>query len=105
MRKRRILDMRNKGIMRLTAVFLALMLCVGAFSMTAFAYGGDTENEITGGLEPEAADTEDDPETEGAGDAGALTEKAISDLLSALIGAQGNIAVTEDGIEITSEGE
>ena len=38
--------MRNKTMLRLTAAFLSLMLCVGAFSMTAFAYGGDTENEI-----------------------------------------------------------
>lgn len=91
--------MRNKVVLRLTAAFLALMLCVGAFSMTAFAYGGDTENETTGGLEPdtETADVEDQDT-----DLSALAEDDIAALLSALTGAQANIAVTEDGIEITS---
>lgn len=91
--------MRNKTMLRLTAAFLALMLCVGAFSMTAFAYGGEGA-EVTGGMEPSdstEADTEDTGE-----DTNPLTDKEISDLLSALTGAQANIAVTEDGIEITS---
>ena len=91
--------MRNKTMLRLTAAFLALMLCVGAFSMTAFAYGGE-DAEVTGGVEPSdsaEADTEDTGE-----DTDTLTDKEISDLLSALTGAQANIAVTEDGVEITS---
>ena len=100
--------MRNKRIMRLAAVFLALTLCATAFSMTAFAYGGGEGAEVTGGMEPsdssepDTEDTGEDTETEGVGDTGALTNKEIADLLSALTGAQANITVTEDGIEITS---
>ena len=101
--------MRNKGIMRLAAVFLALTLCATAFSMTVFAYGGGEGAEVTGGMEPSDSaepDTEDtgkDTETEGVGDTDALTNKEIADLLSALTGAQANITVTEDGIEIASK--
>lgn len=91
--------MRNKTMLRLTAAFLALMLCVGAFSVTAFAYGGDTENEITGGLEPDTETTEVENQDT---DLSALTEDDIATLFSALAGAQANITVTEDGIEITS---
>ena len=41
--------MRNKGVLRLTAVFLALTLCAATFSTTAFAYGGgENEMEDTG---------------------------------------------------------
>lgn len=107
--------MRNKTMPRLLAAFLALVLCMGAFSVTAFAYGGGEGAEVTGSMapydpEPGAAetkdtdteDTGDDPQAEGVGDTGNLTEEQISDLLSALIGAQGNITVTEDGVEITS---
>lgn len=101
--------MRNKEIMRLAAVFLALTLCATAFSMTAFAYGGGEGAEVTGGMEPsdssepDTEDTGDDTETEGIGDTGALTNKEIAELLSALTGAQANITVTEDGVEITSK--
>lgn len=99
MRKRRILNMRNKGVLRLTAVFLALMLCMGVLSVTAFAYGGDTENEITGGLEPDTETAEAEDQDTGLS---ALTEDDIAALFSALTGTQANITVTEDGIEITS---
>ena len=109
--------MRNKTMPRLLAAFLALVLCMGAFSVTAFAYGGETET--AGGMapydpEPGAAetkdtgvasdteDTGDGSQAEGVADTDTLTEEQISDLLSALIGAQGNITVTEDGVEITS---
>lgn len=91
--------MRNKAMLRLTAAFLALMLCVGAFSVTAFAYGGDTENEITGGLEPDTETTEVENQDT---DLSALAEDDIATLFSALTGAQANITVTEDGIEIIS---
>ena len=91
--------MRNKTMLRLTAAFLALMLCMGAFSVTAFAYGGDTENEITGGLEPDTETTEVENQDT---DLSALAEDDIATLFSALAGAQANITVTEDGIEITS---
>ena len=43
--------MRNKTMPRLLAAFLALLLCMGAFSMTAFAYGGGDAEE-TGGMAP-----------------------------------------------------
>lgn len=84
MRKRRILNMRNKGVLRLTAVFLALMLCATTFSMTAFAYSGGEGAEVTGGMEPSdstEADTEDTRDD---------------------TGTQANITVTKDGVEITS---
>lgn len=110
--------MRNKTMPRLLAAFLALLLCMGAFSVTAFAYGGETETD--GSMAPydpepgaaemkdtEAAsdteDTGDGSQTEGIADTDTLAEEQISDLLSALIGARGNITVTEDGVEITSE--
>ena len=110
--------MRNKTMPRLLAAFLALLLCMGAFSVTAFAYGGETETD--GSMAPydpepgaaemkdtEAAsdteDTGDGSQTEGGADTDTLAEEQISDLLSALIGARGNITVTEDGVEITSE--
>ena len=92
--------MRNKTMLQLTAAFLALMLFVTTFSMTAFAYGGGEGAEGTGGMEPSdsmEADTEDTGD-----DTNTLTDKEISDLLSALTGAQANITVTEDGVEITS---
>ena len=110
--------MRNKTMPRLLAAVLALLLCMGAFSVTAFAYGGETETD--GSMapydpEPGAAemkdtaaasdteDTGDGSQTEGVADTDTLAEEQISDLLSALIGARGNITVTEDGVEITSE--
>lgn len=91
--------MRNKAMLRLTAAFLAVVLCVTVFSVTAFAYGGDTENEITGGLEPDTETTEVENQDT---DLSALAEDDIATLFSALAGAQANITVTEDGIEITS---
>ena len=55
--------MRNNTMPRLLAAFLALVLCMGAFSVTAFAYGGG-ETETTGSMapydpEPGAAETKD----------------------------------------------
>ena len=60
--------MRNKTMPRLLAAFLALLLCMGAFSVTAFAYGGETETD--GSMapydpEPGAAEMKD---TEAASD-------------------------------------
>lgn len=92
--------MRNKTMRRLTAAFLAIMLCVGAFSMTAFAYGGGEDAEVTGGMEPSDS-TEADTEDTGD-DTDTLTNKEISDLLSALAGVQ--VSVTGDGIQITTDG-
>lgn len=113
--------MRNKTMPRLLAAFLALVLCMGAFSMTAFAYGGGEDTGGTGNMAPydpepgaaetkdtdtwetsEAEDTGDDPQAEGVADTDTLTEEQISDLLSALAGIQAGVSVTEDGVEITS---
>lgn len=113
--------MRNKVLLRLIAAFLAVALCVPAFSIPALAYGGgDSEGqtvEVTGGLEPgaeetedtdtvvtsEAEDTGDDPQAEGVVDDDALTEEQIASLLSALSGFR--VSVTEDGIQIDSGGD
>lgn len=113
--------MRNKTMPRLLAAFLALLLCMGAFSVTAFAYGGGEGAEGAGSMAPydpepgaaeakdtdtgktsEAEDIGDESQAEGVADTDTPTEEQISDLLSALIGAQGNITVTEDGVEFTS---
>lgn len=109
--------MRNKVMTRLTAAFLALLLCMGAFSMTAFAYGsGAPYDPEPGAAETDGIDTGETSETEDAGKddgtgadsktgdaAGTLTEGQISDLLSALAGLRATVSVTEDGIEIASE--
>lgn len=113
--------MRNNTMPRLLAAFLALVLCMGAFSVTAFAYGGGEDAEGTGSMAPydpepgaaeakntdtgetsEAEDTGDESQAEGIGDTDTPTEKQISDLLSALAGIQAGVSVTEDGVEITS---
>ena len=98
MRKRRILGMRNKAMLRLTAAFLAAALCVPAFFVTAFAYGGDTAvAETTGGPKLDTEENEPDDEAEAGMD--------IAELLSSLSDSQANIAVTDDGIEITAGGD
>ena len=98
MRKRRILGMRNKAMLRLTAAFLAAALCVPAFFVTAFAYGSDTAvAETTGGLKLDTEENEPDDEAEAGMD--------IAELLSSLSDSQANIAVTDDGIEITAGGD
>ena len=60
--------MKNKKVIRLFTAILAVVLCMTAFSVTAFAGGGDgdyytgepaettlepTEEPATGGMEPE----------------------------------------------------
>ena len=110
--------MWNNTMPRLLAAFLALLLCMGAFSVTAFAYGGGEGTEGTGSMAPydpepgaaetkdtdtgETSDTEDGSHAEGVGDADTLPEEQISDLVSALAGIQAGVSVTEDGVEITS---
>lgn len=84
--------MRNKALLRLMAAFLAAALCIPAFSLTAFAYDGTTE--------------ETDMTTTGSTEAGEdtiLNDEAITDLLSALAGVQ--VDITEDGIQITADTE
>lgn len=62
--------MKNKKVIRLFTAMLAVVLCMTAFSVTAFAGGGDgdyytgepadttpepTEEPATGGMEPEGS--------------------------------------------------
>ncbi len=49
--------MRNKGIMRLAAALMVVVLCTTAFSVTAFAYGGDTSTEATEAPKPDMEET------------------------------------------------
>lgn len=81
--------MRNKGVFRLLTSLLAVVLCTTAFSVTAFASGGEEY------YEPPAETTEaaDEDTTE-------PTEGEIANLLSWLTGAKVTISVTEDGIQI-----
>lgn len=100
---------------RIFASLVAVMLCFTAFSTAAFAKGNDPEAETetttsteqmedtktpaTGGIE----DTEDADEN--TADTEAMTEEDVAKLLSSLIGSQVEIAVTDSGIQITSNGE
>lgn len=85
--------MKNKGVFRLLTSLLAVVMCTTAFSVTAFASGGEEY------YEPPAETTEavDEDTTE-------LTEGEIADLLSWLAGAKVTFSVTEDGIQIDTGG-
>lgn len=98
--------MRNKGILRLMAALMAVALCAAAFSVTAFAYGGDTVvAETTGGLKLDTEENEPDDEAEAGMDTAALTGEDIAELLSSLFGSQVGITVTDDGIQIAADTE
>ena len=100
---------------RIFASLVAVMLCFTAFSTAAFAKGNDPEAEAetttsteqmedtktpaTGGIE----DTEDADEN--TADTEAMTEEDVAKLLSSLLGSPVEIAVTDSGIQITSNGE
>ena len=62
--------MRNKTMPRLLAAFLALLLCMGAFSVTAFlkAYASGLITLPDGMMEAEAAADPDDEDMEGMED-------------------------------------
>ena len=94
--------MKNKGLFRLLTSLLAVVLCTTAFSVTAFAGGGedfyDPPSETTGAATDDTAEPEDDAE------AVELTEDGIADLLSLLTGAKVTFSVTEDGIRIDTNG-
>lgn len=88
--------------LRFLSALMAVMLCVTAFSVPAFAYGGE---ETTGGLEPETeetgtADTTDG--TEADTDAAALTDEEIAEILASLFGSQVSVTTTDEGIQITN---
>lgn len=90
--------MRNKGILRLAAALLAVVLCIPAFSMTAFAGGGpEVGPEETG----ETSTTSTDSPEPGDDTAG-MKDMDISDLLSALSGFGVSARITDDGIQISS---
>ncbi len=94
--------MRNKGVFRLLTSLLAVVMCTTTFSVTAFAGGGedyyDPPAETTGAAAEDAADPED------SGDTFELEDGEIADLLSALAGAEVTVSITEDGIQITTNG-
>ncbi len=73
--------MKHNFMTKMVSALLAVVLSTAAFSVTAFASGGEET-------------TEPVAEQETAGD--------VSDLLSALTGSQVTISVTEDGIQFSS---
>lgn len=102
---------KTKGISRILTAFLAVMLCVTAFSIPAFAYGSDPAGEAaetTGGIEPDKEETgkadtaaaTDKPEADK--EAEPLAESDLADLFSALFGSKVSITATDDGIQITT---
>lgn len=102
---------KTKGISRILTAFLAVMLCVTAFSLPAFAYGADPTGEAaetTGGIEPgkeetgkaDTAAATDKPEADK--EAEPLAESDLADLFSALFGSKVSITATDDSIQITT---
>lgn len=101
---------KTKRISRILTAILAVMLCVTAFSIPAFAYGADPTGEAaetTGGIEPEKEESDktgtvatNKPEADK--EAAPLTEGEIADLFSALFGSKVSITATDDGIQITT---
>ena len=95
----------KKCKLRFLSALLAVMLCVTAFSIPAFAYGGET----TGGIEPETeatgkADTDTDgPEADS--DTADLIDGETAELLSALFGSKVSITATDEGIQIITGDE
>ena len=83
--------MKRKRMFRLTAVFLAMVMCVTAFSVTALASGGEDTAEVTGGMEPDSSESAAaESDTEETGDmeepaadegAGSGTEAVDGDIL------------------------
>ena len=73
--------MKHNFMTKMVSALLAVVLSTAAFSITAFASGGEES-------------TESVTEQETAGD--------VSDLLSALAGCQVTVSVTEDGIQFSS---
>ena len=110
--------MKNKTrrISRILPAILAVMFCVTAFPVTAFAGGTDpapeplpeAAAEATGGVEPDA-EKPDKTNTAAAGitegdKTKSLTGKEAADLLSSLFGSKVSITATDDGIQITASG-
>lgn len=91
--------------LRFLSALMAVMLCVTAFSIPAFAYGGET----TGGIEPDTEETGkadlSADEAKADTDTDSLTDKETTDLLSALFGSKMSITATDEGIQITTGGD
>ena len=104
--------MKRKRLFRLTAVFLAMVMCVTAFSVTALASGGEDTAEVTGGMEPDSSESAAaESDTEKTGDVESLAadeEGADSDILeqiTALLGGLGDVSADGDGIRITVDAD
>lgn len=100
--------MKRKRMFRMTAVFLAMMMCVTAFSVTALASGGEDTAEVTGGMEPDSSESvaaESDTEKTGNVESPAADEEgADSDILeqiTTLLGGLEDVSADGDGIRIT----
>lgn len=74
--------MKHKFTAKMVSALLAVVLCTAAFSVTAFASGGE---------EPTESATEQE------------SSEDISDLLSALAGSQVTVSVTENGIQFSAD--
>ena len=85
--------MKNKGVFRFLTSLLAVVMCTTAFSVPAFASGGEEYYEPP----TETTEAADEDTTE-------PTEGEIADLLSWLAGAKVTISVTENGIQINTNG-
>lgn len=94
--------MKNKRVFRLLTSLLAVVLCTTAFSVTAFAGGGEGFYEPP--METTEASADDTAEPEGGEDTAEPTEGEIADLFPWLVGAKVTISVTEDGIQIDTNG-
>ena len=94
--------MNNKRVFRLLTSLLAVVLCTTAFSVTAFAGGGEDYYEPPAETTEAAAD--DTVEPEDGEDTADPTEGEIADLFSWLAGAKVTFSVTEDGIQIDTGG-
>ena len=102
---------KTKYLSRILTAFLAVMLCVTAFSIPVFAYGADSTGEAaetTGGVEPDT-ETDDQPGTadkdkpEADKEAEPLAESDLADLFSALFGSKVSITATDGGIQIATD--
>ena len=116
--------MKNK-FFRTFAVTLAAVLCLTAFSTTAFAGGADpdpaplpeeTGTPTTGGIELDTEDakgsndtssttedTENTEDKESTGTAETMTDEEMAALLSSLLGSQVDVTVTDEGIQLTNK--
>lgn len=94
--------MKNKRVFRLLTSLLAVVLCTTAFSVTAFAGGGEGFYEPP--METTEAAADDTAEPEDSEDTAEPTEGGIADLFSWLAGAKVTFSVTEDGIQIDTGG-